>query len=509
MGIPYSTEVKRPMPATTGTCALALDIGTTAVKAALFDADGRTLAEHGAPYDLLTPGPDQVELDPETYWRGAVRAARAVLRDAGAPPERVGCVGVTSQGETLIAVDAAGRPLRNAIVWLDNRSGEEARAIEDAFGVERVHRRTGQQEIVPSWTATKILWLRRREPETFEKAARFLLAEDYVLFRLTGEFVTDRGLNPSTLYYDLIEGEWWGEMLDFLGIGPERLPRLAGPGGLAGELAESAARDLGLAPGTPVATAPIDQVTAAAGAGNVAPGIVTETTGTALAICATVDRPLLDPQRRMGLYAHARPGHYALLPWAPAAGMVLRWFRDEMGGGRDEAALIAEAEAVPPGAEGLVLLPHLCGAGCPEMNPKARGVFWGVGAHHKRAHFTRAILESVAFMLRENLECLRALGAPVRELRSLGGGARSEAWLRIKADVCNMPVHVMQCRESAALGAAMLAMTATGAFASLDEAQARMARVARVIEPTAEADAYDAPYQRGLELYKNVQHLFT
>lgn len=478
-------------------CVLALDVGTTSLKGALFDRTGRVVARHLEEYTLLKPAPDMVELEPETYWQAALKTIRAVIAQARIPAREILALGVTSQGETLIVLDRDGRPLRRAIVWLDNRSRAEAEAIGAAFGIDEIYRRTGQQEMVPTWTATRVEWLRRHEPQTHAAAHAFLLVEDYLLYRLTGRFITDRALNPSTLYYDLPAGDWWPEMLRFLGLRREQLPELKNSGEVAATLSARAARETGLDGDTRVTTAPIDQVAAAVGAGNLEPGVVTESTGAAMALCATLDRPLYDPQKRVGLYAHALPGRYVLLPWVPTAGMVLRWFRDEFGGGLDYPALIAEAEAVAPGADGLLMLPHLAGRVCPVADSRAKGLFLGLTLGHGRGHFVRAILESIAFMLRENLEMLESLGVGVREIRSLGGGARSDLWLRIKADVCRKEFLVLDCDEAASLGTAMIALVGAGLYPTLTAARDALVAVRRRVSADPESAArYDAAYAR-------------
>lgn len=490
-------------------CVLALDAGTTSLKGVLFDAGGRTVAAATEEYALAKPCPDLVELDAGLYWRAAVKVTRAVLASPAAADARILSVGVTSQGETLIVTDRAGRPLRPAIVWMDNRSAEEAAIIEREFGLDAIHRITGQQEMVPTWTATRILWLRRHEPEVFGATARFLLVEDFLIHRLTGRAATDRALCPSTLYYDIARGEWWPEMLRFLGISADQLPELRTSGQVAGHVTLETSAATGLPAGIPVTTAPIDQIAGAVGAGNLEPGIVTETTGAALALCATTDGPVFDPQRRVGTYSHALPGRFALLPWTPTAGMLLRWFRDEFGAGRDYDALVREAAAVEPGAAGLTLLPHFCGAGCPQMNPRAKGVLAGLSLGHGRAHVLRALLESVAFMARENLEMLAALGVGVREIRCLGGAARSPLWMQIKADACGRDLVIMECEEAAALGTAMISFVGNGTCATLHDAVRAMARVrGRVTHNPALAAAYDAAYRRYLDLYRETKPLF-
>lgn len=483
------------------TYVLSLDAGTTSLKGVLFDTCGNPIASGLVEYNLHKPRPDLVELDSEVYWQATVRVVRNVVGKSRVNPRRILAIGITSQGETLTVVDRDGQPLRRSIVWLDNRSRSEAEEIGREFDSNEVYRITGQQEILPAWTATRIRWLRKHEPAVIDKAYKFLLVEDYLVYRLTGRYVTDRALSASTLYFDLTANRWWDQMLAFLGIAEGQLPQLRSSGEVVGTIDTAIAKTLGLSPKTAVVVTPIDQVAGAVGAGNIEPGIVTETTGAALALCASFPKPTYDPQCRVALNGHAVKDHYVLLPWAPTAGMILRWFRDELGGGADYDRLCGAAAVVAPGADGLTVLPHLSGAGCPRPNPNLRGAFWGLTLAHGRGHLVRAILESVAFMLRANLELLEELGMEIGEIRSLGGAARSELWLRIKADVCQKDLVVMECAEAACLGVAMLCCVGSGVYRDLAEARANMVRVKkRIAFDPDKAAVYDRVCQEYLEL---------
>jgi xylulokinase len=327
------------------------------------------------------------------------------------------------------------------------------------------------------------------------------MLEDYLIYRMTGKFATDHAMNPSTLYYDMIHGCWWPEMLDFLGISSEQLPALLNSGEVVGNITA----DVGLDKNTLVTVAPIDQVASAVGAGNIAPGMVTETTGCALAVCATVDHPVYDPEMRIGLYRHAIPGMFVLLPWIPTAGMVLRWFRDEFGCEMDYSALVDSASEIPPGSDGLILLPHFCGMNSPEICPEAKGVFYGLTTAHRKAHFVRAILESIAFALRDNLELLTKSGFDSREITSLGGAARSRLWLQIKADVLQKTVKTMQCEETTSLGTAVLAAAGIGAFKNIAAAVAAMVHPSATINPcTQNKIVYDQVFYAYQNLNKKI-----
>ncbi|HPN84639.1 MAG TPA: FGGY family carbohydrate kinase [Victivallales bacterium] len=481
---------------------LALDAGTTAMKCAIFDLSGALKSVSSCEYTLENPSPDFVELDPEIYWKSAKIAIAEVLSKSAVKKESVASIGVTSQGETLIILDHNGRPLRKAIVWLDNRGKEETEEIRRKFGRERIYRLTGQQDAAPCLPASKILWVRKHEPELFKRAAKFLMLEDYLIYRLSGEFATDHAMSPSTLYYDLPNGKWWKEMLDFIGISETHLPRLLNSGEAAGKLNS---HELGLSDKTIVAVAPIDQVAAAVGAGNIAPGMLTETTGCALAVCATVRNIAYDPKMLVSVYRHVHPNSFILMPWIPTAGMIFRWFRDEFGGGADYASLSKEAESVMAGCDGLIMLPHLCGMNSPVLNPDAKGVFFGISPGHKRAHFVRAILESVAFSLRDNIELLDSIGVNCNEIVSLGGGARSKFWLQIKADLLQKPIKTMKCEETTSLGTAMLSALGAGIFKNLAEAVESMVHPASTVIPDpSKAEIYDNAFSKYTGLNKKL-----
>ena len=501
------------------TAFLGIDAGTTALKAALFDHDGRLLAIDRQEYTLITPSPSIVELDASAYWGACCTAVSNVIAASGVDASEIKSLAISSQGETIIPIDQEGNPVRRAIVWLDNRAVAEAQEIASAFDLDTIYRKTGQPEVAPTWPACKILWLKRNEPETYARAAKFLLVEEYLLYRLTGQAVAEYSMQTSSLLLDIAEKVWWQPMLDFIGLEADRLGRLMEPGAIVGPLSATGAEATGLTRDTIAVSGAMDQFVGAVGAGNIAPGIVTETTGGALAIIVTLDSLTYDPQGRIPLNYHARPDTYCLMPWAQTAGMALRWFRDRffglesrvaIEGGIDPYDLMTRpALEVPAGSDGLVVLPHLEGAFCPEFNPAAKAVFFGATLGHTRGHFTRAILESVAYMLRKNLDLVEGMGVPVSEVRSMGGGARSPLWLKIKADVLQKPVRTLEVEETACLGAALMGATATGHFASLEDAVAQMVRLDKTIEPgTRDLAAYEQGYARYLELYDRLEPMF-
>ena len=497
---------------------LSVDLGTTAIKVALFEADGRVVASASHEYTLATPSPLAVELDVETYWEAFREGVSEVLAASRADPATIRAIGISAQGETLICADDGGKALRPAIVWLDNRAQDEATALSAEFGDDAAYRITGQVSFQPTWPAAKILWLREHERDVFSRTATFLLIEDWLIRRLTGRAVCEGSLVTSTMYWNLETRRWWPEMLDFLGVDEGRLPEYCESGTPVGPLLPPVARELGLSADTIVATGALDQAAGAIGVGNVRPGVFSENTGAALAICATVDRPIFDPSRQMPCHYHGVPGLYMEHTFT-SGGVVLRWYRDTFcvpeidnarQSGRDAYDLVTElAAAVPPGSDGLLALPHLQGAMAPEANAKAKGVFFGFTLHHTRGHFARAIMEAIACVVRRNVEVVEGLGIAVDEIRVLGGGARSALWNRIKCDLIGRPVVTTANEEAACLGAAILAGRAIGMFPDLEAAVDRMVDVEDRITPDPSTrDAYESTYARYRQLYEDLCPMF-
>jgi len=498
---------------------LGVDVGTTSVKCVLFDQRGKVVASGRSEYELLMPQPGFVEAEAETYWNAFKESLTKTLNESKASSREILGIGISSQGESFISLDKDGKALSRAIVWLDNRSKEEARLIKDEFGVDHVYRVTGQNEVIPTWTATKIFWLKRNEPSLFEKVHKFLLLQDYMIYRLTGKFATEYSMVCSSLLFDISRRRWWNELLDFIGISEEQLPELMPSGSPVGNVATEAARETGLNKNSIVSTGAYDQAANAIGAGNIEPGVITETTGGALAVVATTDRVIFDPMKRMPCHHHAVSGKYFLQPWCTTAGAAFKWWRDNFGLVEVEAArkmgvdpydlLTLEAAKIPPGSDGLIVLPHLAGAASPEFNPDAKGVLFGLTLYHGKGHVVRAILEAIAYMLRRNVELLEELDVKIKEVRSTGGAARSPLWNQIKADVLQRPILTVHTEETAALGVAMLAGLATNMFSSLKDAGNFMISIKEKRFPSeANREIYDKQYRLYIQLYKNVENLF-
>ncbi len=483
---------------------LSLDLGTTSTKVALFDVEGHLLADSSHEYQLLTPQPGFCELPIETYWEACVAGICQCLRQHDG--RQVQGIGLSSQGQTFVPLDAQGQPLYNAIAWLDTRAGDQTRRIAERFSPREHYEKTGYTSFNEVASGPKILWLREHEPDVFERAAHYLMLPDYVIWRLTGEMIGDPQDSGSTGMTHRRAGTWWPEMLEFIGLRQEQLPPIGHCGEPAGTILADVARELGLSDDVVVVVGANDQTAGMIGAGNVRPGTVTATIGTALAVMATTDTFIDDPSPGVGTGIHAVPGLFTILSYTKTAAMALTWFRDAVcTDGASYDALLREAEKAPPGCEGLLMLPHLTGTATPDFNADARGAFVGLSMAHKRPHMIRAILEAVAYSLREHLERLAGLGTTPESVRALGGGARSDFWLQMMADVTTVPMERPVCQEAASLGAAMLAAVGIGLYASIPEAADAVYRADCVFAPQSDhREVYDAAYAKFGDIYRRL-----
>lgn len=429
---------------------MGIDIGTTSIKTAVFDERLEQKLSLTADYTLDAHG-DIVEFDAEQYWQLVKGTMETATKDYA-----VEALAVDTQCETLILTDEHGTPLRPAIVWLDNRATEEAELIAQHFGHQRVYEVTGQPEITATWPACKLLWVKRHEPEIFAKVKRVFLLEDWILFKMTGKFVSEKTLQSSTIYFDIHKAVWWQEMLDFIGVTKDMLPTL-----------HSSAVKIGEYCGMQVVTGAIDQIAGAIGAGVVKPGIVSVMTGTTMVLfMPATEVPSYDPTSIVPCH-YNYDDKYCLLSWTPTAGMALKWFKNALCEQFSFRELDELAAAVPPGSDGLTFLPYLCGSTMPKYNPDARGCFVGLTTEHGRGHFVRAVMESVACMLKSNLDYL---GLDVQEIRAMGGGANSPLWCQMQADLTGKRLITLKNKETACLGSAILAAVGVGVFESVEAA---------------------------------------
>lgn len=496
---------------------LSIDLGTTALKTAIFDFEGKLIADSTVEYSLITPKTNWVEADPEIYF-DSLKVALGEMKTK-ADLMNIKAIGFSAQGETLFFVDDKGMPLRNAIVWMDNRAVNEAELLRNKFGDETCYRVTGQVSFESCWPAAKVLWVKNNEPEVFAKTKKILLIEDYLIARMTGKFVSEGSLLTSTEYWDITTKKYWTEMLDTIGIDEGYLPQVCESGEAVGKVLPSFANEFGISQEAMVCTGCLDQVAGAIGVGNISPGIFSENIGAALAVCVPVEKLTYDPARMMPVHYFAVPDSYMLHTFT-TGGMTLRWFRDvfcqnetvmsEFIGESSYDILSKAAALVEPGCDGLIMLPHLNGSMAPDMNANAKGVYYGFTMKHKKMHFIRAIMEAVGYIIRRNIEVIEQMGIEVNQIRSLGGGAKSDIWNSIIADITQKELVVMDTKEAACLGAAILAGKAIGKFDSLDEACNKMIKIKKVYKPnSSNSELYQKMYLNYKKLFSDLQGMFS
>ena len=479
---------------------LGIDIGTGGCKAILIDAAGSVLGSVTTDYPLSTPRPLWSEQDPGDWWQGTVSSIKGVLGQAGVEAGRVAAVGLTGQMHGLVLLDASGEVLRPAILWNDQRSSDQCDEIHDRVGLERVIAISGKPALT-GFTAPKILWVRQHEPEVFEAATRMLLPKDSVRFRLTGAFMSDVADASGTLLLDVSRRAWSDELIDALDVPRSWLPEVTESAVASAAVSRAGAEATGLVEGTPVVAGAGDQAAEALGCGIVAEGAVSVTIGTSGVVFAATSAPRLDAEGRMHAYCHALAGAWHVMGVMLSAGGSLRWLRDVLGAPVPYEVLLEGTADVPAGSEGLLFLPYLTGERTPHADPHARGALVGLTLRHRRAHLTRAVLEGVAFGLRDCLQLLGSLGIDVERVRLSGGGARSPLWRQILADVFDREVATVNVTQGAAFGAAVLAGVGAGVYGGVGEAAGAIVRETHTTCPGPDAARYPACYERYRALY--------
>lgn len=483
--------------------AIGVDVGTTGSRAVAVDEHGSVVDARTATYPLLTPRPLWTEQDPVGWWRATREVVGAVVATCRKASGEVVGLGLTGQMHGSVFLDRDGEVIRPALLWNDQRTGRQCEEITERVGDARLVEITGNPALT-GFQAPKVLWLRDEEPANYERVAHVLLPKDFVRYRLTGELATDVSDAAGTLFLDLRERRWSSEVLDALGVPAGWLPTVFESPEPTGVIADGIAADLGLPAGISVAAGGGDNAAAAIGTAVTRDGEMSSSIGTSGVLFAHADRCAVDPSGRIHTFAHAVPDRYCLLAVTLSAGGSLRWWRDLTGLGYDE--LVSEAAATPPGAEGLVFLPYLTGERTPHLDPHASGGFVGLTARHTRGHMTRALMEGVVFSLRDGVEIMRGLGVGPRTIRATGGGASSELWLQLQADIYGAVVDRLAIEEGAAYGAALLGHVAAGTFADVDEATSVVHILDEVTQPDpARAAVYDEMYAVYRSLYPTLR----
>jgi len=439
-----------------------IDVSTTATKAVLVDETGRVTAVGVSEYGFDTPHPGWSEQDPALWWTATQRAVRSALDQAQVAGESVRAIGLTGQMHGSVLLDGGGEVVRPALLWNDQRTAAECDEIRELVGAERLIQLTGNDALT-GFTAPKLLWVRRHEPEEWSRLSHVLLPKDFVRLHLTGEYATDLADASGTLLVDVAARTWSADMASALSLDPALLPSLFEGPDVTGRVTRAAAEVTGLAAGTPVVAGGGDQAANAVGVGAVSGAVGALSLGTSGVVFVPTDRPVIEPHGRVHSFCHAVPDTWHVMGVMLSAAGSLRWYRDTVAPGVEFGALAEEASTVPAGADGLRFLPYLTGERTPHADPDARGAFVGLTVRHTRAHLTRAVLEGVAFGLRDGLELMVSAGvARPEEFRASGGGTKSPLWRQIVADVLGVRLGTTQTAEGAGYGAAILAGVAAG-----------------------------------------------
>lgn len=480
---------------------LGIDISTTGAKALLIEGSGKVVGSATTALTLSTPKPLWSEQDPADWWQGIEQSIRQVLAETGVGGTEIAAIGLTGQMHGLVLLDEHGEVLRPAILWNDQRTGPQCDEIRARLGKETLIQITGNDALT-GFTAPKILWVQEEEPEVWAKARHILLPKDYIRYKLTGEYAMDRAGGSGTILFDLKSRTWSDEVVAALDIPAELLPPTFEGPAISGRVSAKAAGSTGLAEGTPVVGGGGDQAAGAVGVGAVEPGIVSLALGTSGVVFATTEAPLIEPEGRLHAFCHAVPDRWHFMGVMLSAAGSLTWYRDTLAPGLSFDELVSEAADIPAGSEGLLFLPYLTGERTPHPDPLARGAFVGLTIRHTRAHMTRAVLEGVAYGIKDSFTLIQNAGlGDIRQVRISGGGAKSPLWRQIMADVLGSELVTVNTTEGAAFGAALLAAVGAGIYPDVPSACHAAIQITGSTQPGPDSPSYQRFYPRYQALY--------
>ncbi len=498
---------------------LGIDIGTSGTKTLVCDEDGKVLATAMAEHPISSPRPGWSEQDPEDWWRATCAAARAVVKKAKIKAADVGAIGLSGQMHGSVFLGDTSKALRPALLWNDQRTAEQCEQIESKAGGREALIELVANPALTGFTAPKILWVRQHEPRVYERTRHILLPKDYIRYRMAGEYATEVSDASGTLLLDVVNRTWSDKLLGLLEIDKSLMPRLHESPDVTGALSEEGAEALGLNAGTRVVGGAGDQAAGAVGNGIVMAGVVSATLGTSGVVFAHAEKPTRDPKGRVHTMCHAVPGKWCVFGCMLSAGGSFQWLRNQLGENEMAAAkkrkidpyelLVAEAEQAPPGCEGLFFLPYLTGERCPHPDPNARGGWIGLSARSTRDMLIRSLMEGVTFGMRDALEIMKGMGIEITQVRASGGGARSEFWRHLQADIYKQPIVLTNASEGPAYGVALLAGVGTGVWTSVEEACRLSIKQTERISPNKKAaGVYDRHYATYDKLYFDLKERF-
>jgi xylulokinase len=498
---------------------LGLDLGTTGAKAVVIDETGKVVSRATEEYPLIVPRPGWSEQDAGDWWKASTRAIRTAMTSVEADPGDIEGVGLTGQMHGLVLLDSEGKVLRNPILWNDQRTTEQCAWITEKLGGEQEAIRLTCNPVLAGFTAPKLIWVRQNEPSIYSHARKILLPKDFIRFKLTGGYATEVSDASGTSLFDVRKRRWSDEVAGELDIPSAMLPDVHESTIVTGEVSRGASDETGLRVGTPVVGGGGDQAAGAVGNGIVRPGVISATIGTSGVVFAHTDEVKVDPEGRLHTFCHAVPGKWHVMGVMLSAGGSMRWFRDKLSSQEVQAArersidpyelLTSEASKIPPGSEGLLFLPYLSGERTPHKDPDARGVFFGLSLRTGKGHLVRAIMEGVAFGMRDSLEIMKSMGVPIVQVRVSGGGARSGLWRQIQSDIYGVELHMMEAEEGPAFGSALIAGVGVGTYGSVEEACDKAVRTSGLVEPVPEkVKLYDRRYRMYSKLYQSLRPTF-
>lgn len=491
---------------------LGIDIGTSGTKTVLFDDQGNTVASDLQEYPLYQPNIGWAEQDPEDWWKATYTSVNNVILKSGVKKEDIKGVGLSGQMHGAVLLDKDNKVLRKAIIWCDQRSSAQCDQITQLIGKERLIEITANPALT-GFTASKVMWVKKNEPDIFEKVKKILLPKDYIRFKLTGEFATEVSDASGMQFMDIPKRQWSSEVLEKLEIDKDWLGKMYESQEVTGKIHRAASELTGLKEGTPVVGGAGDQAAGAVGNGIVKPGVISSTIGTSGVVFAYSDSVSIDPQGRVHTFCHAVPNTWHMMGVTQGAGLSLKWFRDNFCIEEKRTAELMkidpyvlmdqEAEKVEAGCSGLIYLPYLMGERTPHLDPDARGVFFGLSAKHEKQDMLRSIMEGVVYSLKDCLEIIKEMGVNIKEVRASGGGGKSKLWRQMQADVFGTSINTINSSEGPALGVALLAGVGAGVYDSVAQACDAIIKVKTTQQPDLQLNARYAQYY---SLYKQLYH---
>ena len=485
---------------------LSIDLGTTNIKVAAYDEKLNELGIVSEPVQYIREN-NFVEFDAEDYYDKLLYTIKKVceiaFRDSPYPIEQII---LTGQAESLVVVDQKMKPLRNAISWLDMRSSHECEVLQNTFPPEVSYQITGQPEIIPTWPITKILWIKKNESELFKKAHKYLLLKDYIQYCLTGKLFGEYSIYNFSHYFNISTKQYWDEILDFCGITANQLPELIEPCTVIGSITAEISQKTQIGPEAKVNVGTLDHFAGMIGTGNITPGIISESTGTVLSIATMVEEPVFSKE---SVPCHYGPfkNSYVLLPVCESGGISLEWYKNEFIPelSYDELNQALQKVKIP---NEIVFLPYLTGVNAPDFDTNAKGVFYGLRMKHTRIDMALSVMEGIAHLLKRNVDTIEKAGYKVEKIISTGGGAKSDLWSQIKAEVTNKIILIPNNEEAACLGAAIIGWVSSGKKKSFQQAINECVSIKKEFTPK-NHEAFQLKYEMFDRIYENLTPIFS